>query len=132
MHNNTLVQAFIHKAEHDFDTALIVQQHLPTHTDTIGFHCQQAIEKYLKAILVHLEINFAPKHDLIYLLNLIDTKLPVNDEKYNKLINIQQFAVLLRYPNEIIEPSTNEILDAINTTIFIRNWTMTILNLPTD
>ena len=41
--------------------------------DAITFHCQQAAEKYLKALLVFNDIEFPKTHDLEILLNLVAT-----------------------------------------------------------
>jgi hypothetical protein len=40
--------------------------HLPDYFDTIAFHCQQAVEKYIKAILVHREIVFDRSHEELF------------------------------------------------------------------
>ncbi len=37
----------------------------------IGFHCQQAVEKLLKALLSHLGVRFRKTHDLRELLDLL-------------------------------------------------------------
>ena len=47
---------WINKADHDLGSAKIIYLHLPDYSDTIAFHCQQAGEKYIKAILVFEEI----------------------------------------------------------------------------
>ena len=39
-------------------------------TDTGCFHCQQAVEKYLKAFLLSKNIEFKNTHSLTYLLEL--------------------------------------------------------------
>jgi hypothetical protein len=33
-------------------------------TDTVGFHAQQCVEKYLKAVLVYRSIPFTKTHDI--------------------------------------------------------------------
>ena len=47
---------------------------MPEYYDTIAFHTQQSVEKYLKALLIFLQIEFKRSHDLIYFLELINTK----------------------------------------------------------
>lgn len=47
------IQAWIEKADHDLGTAKIVFMHIPEYYDIIAFHCQQAVEKYIKALLIH-------------------------------------------------------------------------------
>src|ERR1039458_10896966 len=38
--------------------------------EIVGFHCQQAAEKYLKALLTRYQIEFPKTHDLRVLLDL--------------------------------------------------------------
>ena len=49
---------WIEKADRDLGTAQLIHAYLPDYLDTIAFHCQQAVEKYLKAYLYFLEIPF--------------------------------------------------------------------------
>ncbi|MBU4486383.1 MAG: HEPN domain-containing protein, partial [Candidatus Delongbacteria bacterium] len=51
-------------------TAKITYLHIPEYLDTVTFHCQQAVEKYLKAYLIYLVIDFKFTHDSVYLLDL--------------------------------------------------------------
>jgi HEPN domain-containing protein len=46
-----IVKQWFEKGDHDFGTAKITYLHLPKYRDTIAFHCQQAMEKYLKSYL---------------------------------------------------------------------------------
>ena len=73
--NNEIIQWII-KADHDLGTAKITYLHIPDYLDTTTFHCQQAVEKYLKGYLIFLDIEFKRYHDLIYLLELITPKDP--------------------------------------------------------
>jgi HEPN domain-containing protein len=42
------IKQWIIKGDHDFGTAKVTYLHIPEYFDTITFHCQQAVEKYLK------------------------------------------------------------------------------------
>jgi HEPN domain-containing protein len=68
------IEQWIIKGDHDFGTAKITYLHIPEYLDTVTFHCQQAAEKYLKAYLIHISIDFKYTHDLVYLLELITQK----------------------------------------------------------
>ncbi len=48
-------------ADHDIEAARMIIEDNPVILDVACFHCQQAIEKYLKAFLTFHEQNF-PKH----------------------------------------------------------------------
>ena len=55
------------KADHDIKNATIIIANAPDILDTVCFHCQQAVEKYLKAYLVYKEYDFEKTHNLKYL-----------------------------------------------------------------
>lgn len=118
------VANWLTKAEHDLTTAHLVFNHLPDFKDTIAFHCQQAVEKALKAYLIHLDIGFRRSHDLIYLLDLIDQPSQFTIDDYNKLSRLQDYAVEIRYPNDTIFLSQDEIVDALS----IANTLLTRIN----
>jgi HEPN domain-containing protein len=110
---NKNIHAWIEKADHDLGSAKIIYLHLPQYFDTIAFHCQQAVEKYLKATLIHFEIEFLKSHNLVYLLDLLSKKIIIEENIYDKAIQINSFGVQIRYPNEIIHLSKDELQSAI-------------------
>lgn len=67
-------------------------------SDTIvGFHAQQAVEKYLKALLCHLRLTYGRTHDLVVLLDaLADGGLPAPAE-VDSCKYLQPYAVRFRY-----------------------------------
>ncbi|MCP5498571.1 MAG: HEPN domain-containing protein [Leptospiraceae bacterium] len=63
----------------------------------IGFHCQQATEKYLKAFLEFNEIRFPRTHELSNLYSIcfeIDSSIDID---LNFLSNFTEYAVDIRY-----------------------------------
>jgi HEPN domain-containing protein len=67
-----LVQEWIDKAEGDFATAgRDLRARKAPNYDSVCFHSQQCVEKYLKAYLQDAGIAFAKTHDLVVLLDLI-------------------------------------------------------------
>ncbi|MCH8317238.1 MAG: HEPN domain-containing protein [Bacteroidetes bacterium] len=89
-------------------------EHIPEYRDIIGFHCQQAVEKYLKSYLIFLEIDFEYKHNLAYLLDLIGSKYKFSDQHYKMVDKLENYSIKIRYPDKIIEPTNKELQDAIN------------------
>jgi len=72
--------------------------------DVLSFHCEQAVEKYLKSYLTWLGVRVTKTHDLSAILNLCIEK----DKEFEKLDRdtISQLticAVEIRYPEEVIE-----------------------------
>ena len=112
--NENEIQSWLEKAEHDVGTAELTFQHKPEYYDTICFHCQQAVEKYFKAYLIHLKLEFKPKHSLIYLLDLISQQDKFSLDLYEKASKLESYAVDIPYPNDIEEiPSKEELQEAI-------------------
>jgi HEPN domain-containing protein len=81
-----IVAAWMEKADHDLGSAKIIFLHIPDYYDTVAFHCQQAVEKYLKALLVFYNIKFDRQHDLTYLLELLSRKRTIETEQFDKLL----------------------------------------------
>ena len=111
-----IVKLWIEKADHDLGTAELTHQHIPEYKDTIAFHCQQAVEKYLKAYLVFCDLTFTRTHDLVLLLSLISKNETVSDELFEMAAELQDYAIEVRYPDTIIELTDNDILRTIEIT----------------
>lgn len=63
----------------------------------LGFHCQQAVEKALKAVLAMRSIEFPYTHDLQALLELCEEhKIDLPDD-LSEVDRLSPFAVRLRY-----------------------------------
>ena len=92
---------WIQKAEDDFEIAsLLRRRRKHRHYDAICFHCQQCVEKYLKARLVEANIAFPKIHDLA---RLLDRALPVEPLWGPMRLPLQaltEYAVEFRYPGE--------------------------------
>lgn len=108
-----IIGEWIEKADHDLGTAKIIYLQIPTYHDIISFNCQQAVEKYIKAILLLNDIEFIKSHNLIYLLNLLPFKISDEDKKYKNAAFLNNFSVEFRYPNETIKLTNEDIEIAI-------------------
>ena len=60
-----------------------------------------------------MEIEFRQVHDLGYLLSLIVTEDDSFDVYYPKVDEISRYAVQIRYPDEVIRLSIQQIQDSI-------------------
>jgi len=107
-----LVAAWIEKGDHDLGSAKIIFQYIPEYFDTIAFHCQQSVEKYLKAILIYYRIEFQKVHDLTYLLELLSGRLEIESALFEKAITLNNFAVEIRYPNQTLNLTREELIEA--------------------
>ena len=102
--SNQLALQWFANGDEDLDASRILIENKGSFR-TIGFHCQQAVEKYLKAFLVYSEIKFPRIHDLTELYNLcinVDSSLELD---LDYLINLNEFAVEIRYS---VNPNIDE------------------------
>ncbi|MCX6249338.1 MAG: HEPN domain-containing protein [Bacteroidetes bacterium] len=93
---------WIIKGDHDLGTAVLTYLHIPEYKDTVTFHCQQAVEKFLKSYLIFLGIDFKFSHDLIYLIELICVEDKSIETFYERIVKLQNYAVEVRYPDESV------------------------------
>ena len=87
------------KADEDLLTAqrlFHVEDPMET-SNSIGFHCQQCIEKYLKAYIVSNEVSFEKIHDL----EMLQCKCSSIDKSFEQFDfkNLTDYGVKFRYPD---------------------------------
>ncbi len=73
--------------------------------ETLCFHAQQAVEKSLKALLVHYKIAFPKTHNIGTLIELLPETILVPKDVQDSTI-LTDYAVSARYPG-VIEPVTD-------------------------
>jgi HEPN domain-containing protein len=127
-----IVKKWIESGDHDLGTAHLIYQYIPRYRDTIAFHCQQAVEKYLKGYLFFLEITFSRSHDLSYLLSLISQKEKVSDEMFDKSAELEDFAVEIRYPDTTIELTNDDINVSLSISREFRDFILLRMGLTID
>lgn len=89
------------KGDNDIRTAEILVKESQPPTDTLCFHCQQAVEKYLKGYLTEKRVEFLKSHDLDYLLKLcIDIASEFGQYQETVLI-LNKYGIEPRYPADI-------------------------------
>jgi HEPN domain-containing protein len=68
--------------------------------DTVCFHAQQCAEKYIKALLINLGIDFPKTHDISSLTKLLPEPflLGVSVQDQDQLT---EYATVSRYPEEV-------------------------------
>jgi HEPN domain-containing protein len=94
------VGEWTNKADNDLKAAvqtLKLKRDCPT--DAVCFHAQQCVEKYLKAVLVMRQIEFARTHDLRILMELIPSTIRIGLDTAEQ-DRLTKFAVVTRYPGE--------------------------------
>jgi len=126
------IKQWIIKGDHDLGTAKITYLHIPEYLDTVTFHCQQAVEKYLKAYLIFQSTLFKFSHDLVYLLDLITQKDYDFKTYYDKISELQGYAVEIRYPNETIFLSNEQVEKAMTIARDVREFVTKKINIEIE
>lgn len=116
-----LVRQWVIKAENDLQSAThILKLGAAGPLDTVCFHAQQCVEKYLKALLCLYAIDFYRTHDLGALLALLPVHLrpELNAEEQARL---GDYAVAVRYPGDYEAISLAEAERAVQVARRVRN-----------
>jgi HEPN domain-containing protein len=92
---------WVHKAEQDWEVAHILAGGTPPRRDVVCFHCQQAAEKYLKALLQENGLVVPRTHELGDILDLLVPGDAALARLRRKADSLTQYAVDYRYPGEM-------------------------------
>ena len=125
-----LVHQWLKIAERDM---IIAQRELeiePNITDIICFHCQQAVEKYMKAFLTKHQIEFPKTHSIMTLINLCSKEDSSFKAKLSNADILTDYAVEIRYPDEWYEPTIEEARKAYELAKEVKNFVIEKLDLP--
>ncbi len=98
---NGTIEEWVAKAEADLATARReMSAHDRPNFDAVCFHAQQAVEKLMKALLVHLETVPPRTHDLVHLDGLLSAACSEWTWPVEELRFVTRAAVAFRYPGE--------------------------------
>lgn len=116
-------------AEEDFDVAqALMRRRTKTAANSIGFHCQQCVEKYLKAQLEEAGLAAPRTHDLIALLQLLLPVEPLWASFAPSLRRLNDYAVKFRYPGHVA--TRNDARQALKSCRSLRTEVRLSLGLP--
>jgi HEPN domain-containing protein len=96
---------WLDKAKSDLATANILINGTEKHLDTGVYHCQQAVEKSLKAFLTLHGSIIAKTHDIEMLVSLCSKYDRSFSQFLEMATEITPYATEFRYPGELMEPS---------------------------
>lgn len=118
-----VVIRWVKKAESDLRSANVLLKADDVITESVCFHCQQAIEKYLKGFLTYHNVRVKKTHDLGMLLEMcleIDKEFESMDKE--KIASLTPFVVEIRYPDEIYTPTIDESREALEIALKIKEF----------
>jgi HEPN domain-containing protein len=122
-----LVAEWIKKADLDFSTSLWLSAE-PEFRDIVVFHAQQAVEKYLKALLTRHQTEFPKTHVIRRLLLLLQPVEPTLASALEDANWLSPFGVDIRYPADFPETLPGDEARALEVAGRVKNAVMTVLN----
>jgi len=115
------IESWLKKAENDlriFEHELNLPEE-ETVRDVSCFHCQQAVEKYLKAFLIFHDVEFPRTHNIEFLLEEA-AKIDIDFSKID-VKELSDFGVNIRYPDDFYIPEIHEVRFYYNLAMRIKN-----------
>jgi HEPN domain-containing protein len=97
---------FLAKAREDVYLVKKVKDDAQVSVEQVGFFCEQAIEKSLKAVLTHHNVRFRRGHDIAQYLDLLKAASVTYPPELEKSVELTPFGAELRYdylPKEELE-----------------------------
>ena len=122
-----LVLQWLEKAAADLDAAEQLCTQGGRFREIIAFQCQQAAEKYLKALLVRHQIEFPKTHDIAKLLDRVAAVNASIAESLRDADVLTPFGVEVRYPSEAPEVLPGGETEAIDIARRVRDAVMVSL-----
>lgn len=118
-----IILRWLRKAESDLKVVkhLLMIDEPPT--DALCFHCQQAIEKYLKAFLTFRNVRVKKIHDMEAILNLcIEQDKEFGNLDKENISSLSLFAVEVRYPEEFYIPTLDEVKEYFEIALKVKDF----------
>ncbi|HET6428364.1 MAG TPA: HEPN domain-containing protein [Phycisphaerae bacterium] len=116
------------------DADMAVADHLPSDEavflNAVTFHCQQAAEKYLKALLTCWGIEFPKTHVLARLIGLVETRDASLAATLLDAVVLTPYGVDLRYPGDRPDATPEEAREAIRLVRQVRDAVLPLLPEP--
>ena len=112
----SLVRQWVEKAEADLEAAEQLAPNVVSGTrlrEIVGFHCQQTVEKFLKALLTHYQVEFPKTHDIKRLPMLVSGVSRETADALNGAKWLGPFGVEIRYPGDAAEMLPGDEVKAI-------------------
>ena len=107
------VSAWLARARQDLRAAEVDLRAEPPLLGDAAFHCQQAVEKALKALLARHSRPFRKTHDIGELAAACLEHEPSLESLLRRSAPLTEYAWRFRYPGEIFEPGRAEVDEAL-------------------
>ena len=102
---------------------LLNEKYYPKPLEIICYHCQQAAEKAIKAVIIFhgAQGGMPKKHNLSFLLDQLSNAVNIPEKYYDYADILTPYGVAVRYPNELRIEDRN-VIEAIQISGELVNW----------
>jgi HEPN domain-containing protein len=121
---------WVQKAEEDYCVASRLSKDMDDYSvPAVCFHSQQAVEKYVKALLVAVGIHFRKTHEIEELINLLpeENRPDIPPDLQGSLT---EYAVAVRYPSDSDMPTRSQARAALRVARKVRTMVRRRLHMP--
>lgn len=116
------------KAERNIGLAQLAVPNMGKYPDLICYHCLQAAEKYLKALVVHHGLPLRKMHDLTALLDMLaPLDATIEGPFYTEALKINEYGIDICYPDPDPDPTPEEVHEALEVAGFFRKFAAGVL-----
>lgn len=122
----SIINQWLVKGDNDLKTAAYGLEAAEPITDTICFHCQQAVEKYLKLYLISRGDEPIITHNIAILIE----RCARYDTSFRELAGydfLTGYAVTLRYPDDFYMPEIEESEVALSAARHVREFVLNLV-----
>jgi HEPN domain-containing protein len=123
-----LVKNWIVKAQHDLLAAQKLSSDSEIYADIAIYHCQQSAEKAIKGFLILHDRAFPRTHDLRLLVQLALVLNPSFQDYQEAAELLTPYATAFRYPSDVMQPTAEELQEAIERASEIFNFITSLLS----
>ncbi len=95
-----LTNQWLDKAQDDLNAAQALFDHGNDLWSIVAFHCQQSAEKFLKAMLTSLQVEFSKTHDIAVLLDSLEGIDGALAQALRPADALTVYGVQVRYPGD--------------------------------
>ncbi len=114
------VKQWLIKAQEDWDVVQILISNENPPASSVCFHCQQCIEKLIKAVLTRHAIEFPKTHDIKRLIELTGNLVPQLKSLTQSAQKLTVYGVESRYPDDAKTVSLSEMNEIVKITDKLR------------
>ncbi len=122
MKNREHAVEWLHRARSSLLQARLGRSEPGILIEDLCYHAQQAVEKALKAVCIHIGIDVPKVHDIGFLIDLLAANSMHLPEELNIARTLTVYAVTTRYPGDYPPVSEADYASAIETAENVVRW----------